>query len=64
MKKPTGKQVGSAALDALLLTLGVMAYALGVVCFTAPNDVAPGGVTGLATAVNHPVSYTHLPQGL
>ena len=33
MKKPTGKQVGSAALDALLLTLGVMAYALGVVCF-------------------------------
>lgn len=60
MKKPTGKQVGSAALDALLLTLGVMAYALGVVCFTAPNDVAPGGVTGLATAVNH---LTGLPIG-
>ena len=28
-------------------------YALGVHCFTAPNHIAPGGVTGLATLANY-----------
>lgn len=36
-------------------------YAFSVNCFTAPNNIAPGGVTGLATAINE---LTDLPIGL
>lgn len=40
-------------LDILIITAGSGAYALGVHCFTAPNNIAPGGVTGIATLINH-----------
>lgn len=40
--------------------LGAAFYALSVDCFTAPNQIAPGGVTGLATLLN---TLIHTPIG-
>ena len=34
------------------MILGAAAYALSVSYFTAPNEIAPGGITGLATILN------------
>lgn len=39
------------ALDILLLVAGSALVAAGLVLFTIPNDIAPGGVSGLATAL-------------
>ena len=39
--------------DILLTILGTAIYALGVYIFTAPNQIAPGGVSGLATVINY-----------
>lgn len=39
--------------DYLLMILGAAVYALSVSFFTAPNDIAPGGVTGIATMLHH-----------
>lgn len=41
--------------------VGCIVYAVGVYCFTAPNQIAPGGVTGLATLANY---VWQLPIGL
>ncbi len=40
-------------LDIPLIILGSAIYAAGINCFTAPNDIAPGGVGGLATVINY-----------
>ena len=46
------------ALDILTFVLGSALVAAGLVLFTIPNDIAPGGVSGLATALAYisPVS--------
>ena len=46
------------ALDILLFVFGSAMVAAGLVLFTIPNNIAPGGVSGLATALAHvsPVS--------
>ena len=41
------------AADYALIVLGAAVYALSVVFFTAPNNIAPGGVTGVATMLNY-----------
>ena len=41
------------ALDTLIIIFGAGVYALGVHCFTAPNNIAPGGVTGIATIISY-----------
>ena len=41
------------AADLAVITAGAAVYALSVGFFTAPNDIAPGGVTGIATMLNH-----------
>ncbi len=45
-------------IDILLLTFGSTLVAAGLVLFTIPNNIAPGGVSGLATALAYlsPVS--------
>ena len=43
------------------IVLGSAAIALSMVIFTAPNNIAPGGVTGLATALK---SITPIPIGI
>lgn len=40
-------------LDYMVITLGASLYALSVVIFTAPNNIAPGGLTGIATLINY-----------
>ena len=40
-------------LDLLFMTLGSVIYAIGVTGFNAPNNIAPGGVTGVATMLNY-----------
>lgn len=40
------------ALDGLFYLMGSVLYALSVNIFTAPNQIAPGGVTGVATLLN------------
>ena len=41
------------AVDYLLILSGAAIYALSVDFFTAPNDIAPGGITGISTMLNH-----------
>lgn len=41
------------AADALFYLAGTVLYALAVNIFTAPNNVVPGGVTGVATLLNY-----------
>ncbi|WP_099205218.1 YitT family protein [Scatolibacter rhodanostii] len=50
MKKSKVKQF---LLDLLYIMAGSTVYALGVSVFTAPNHIAPGGVTGIATMLNY-----------
>ena len=49
------------ALDALYLLCGTFLYAAGVCCFTAPNEIAPGGVSGISTMIN---ALTQIPMGV
>ena len=38
--------------DILLIIAGSLSYSIGLHCFTAPNDIAPGGVGGISTIIN------------
>ena len=39
--------------DMLCVTVGSLLVAAGLLVFTIPNNIAPGGVSGLATALAH-----------
>lgn len=52
MKKPKAVQVKSLLTDILFDLGGALVYAVAVSMFTAPNHIAPGGVTGIATLTN------------
>lgn len=45
--------IKSAVADYAIMLAGAAVYAVSVVVFTAPNDIAPGGLTGVATMLNH-----------
>ena len=47
-------------LDVCSDIIGTFLYAIAVRIFTAPNEIAPGGVTGLATVISY---LTGLPIG-
>lgn len=49
--------------DSLLILLGSLIFAASVNIFTAPNNIAPGGLTGLATILNY-ASNDLLPIGI
>lgn len=55
------KKAKELLLDILFITLGSIIYAVSVNCFTAPNNIAPGGVTGVATLLNYVI---HTPIGM
>lgn len=57
-KKERWRQWGG---DILFITLGSVAYAVSVSMFSAPNDIAPGGFTGLATLIHY--LWNRLPIG-
>ena len=39
--------------EILSLFFGIFIYSLGIHVFTSPNNIAPGGVTGIATILNY-----------
>ena len=40
-------------IDYSIILLGSVIYAVSVVVFTAPNNIAPGGLTGIGTVLNY-----------
>lgn len=54
-------KAGSLCFDYLVITAGAVLYGLSVAMFTSPNNVAPGGLTGVATMLNYMFS---LPIGI
>ncbi len=46
--------------DILFYILGALIYGVGVNLFTAPNNIAPGGITGIATLINY---FSGIPIG-
>lgn len=53
MKPATKTKLKTLAADALFITLGGTCFAVSVVMFSAPNRIAPGGATGLATLMQY-----------
>ena len=51
MTKKTGAR--SVLLKYLILTVGSLIYAASISLFADPNDIAPGGVSGIAIILNH-----------
>ena len=49
----TTDRVKTYAADLGFTVLGAVLYALSVDYFTAPNQIAPGGITGLSTLLNN-----------
>ena len=47
--------------DLASMVVGGTIWALGINIFTVPNDIAPGGATGIATVINH---FTGFPVGV
>lgn len=43
----------SMALDFVMIVAGSICYAIAIGMFSAPNNIAPGGVTGIATLLNY-----------
>lgn len=52
-KRPSYNNVKTALADYIIIVMGAVSYALSVVIFTAPNNIAPGGLTGIATMLNY-----------
>lgn len=53
--------VKSSIIDLLVYIIGSSIFAVSLNTFTAPNEIAPGGYTGIATLVNY---VFHVPIGL
>ena len=47
------KRVKTILLDLAFMAAGAVVYAVSVNAFTSPNNIAPGGVTGIATMFNY-----------
>ena len=47
------KRVKTILLDLVFMAAGAVVYAVSVNAFTSPNNIAPGGVTGIATMFNY-----------
>lgn len=56
--KPKAKRSLKWLMDIPLIILGALLYSAGINCFTAPNDIAPGGVSGLATVISYLSNHT------
>ena len=48
-----GQKAKTAFLDLLFMVLGSAVYAVEVNAFTAPNNIAAGGITGICTMLNY-----------
>ena len=52
-KNKVAKNVKEFRLDLIFMTAGSVIYAVGLNGFTAPNNIAPGGVSGIAIVLNY-----------
>lgn len=50
LKKTDWKTLGG---DLMMILVGSIFYAIAIGMFSAPNDIAPGGLTGIATLLNY-----------
>lgn len=50
--KLTTGATGRVLMDALVYAIGSIVYAIAIIVFTAPNNIAPGGLVGVATIVH------------
>ncbi len=56
MKRPDSSQdVKRIVIDVIYYTVGSLLYAVSINCFSAPNHIAPGGLTGIATMIHYAV---------
>lgn len=56
MKRPDLSQdVKRILIDVVYYVVGSLLYAVSVNCFSAPNDIAPGGLVGVATMIHYAV---------
>jgi len=53
MTIPDQKKMRKLAMDVFCYLVGSFIYSISVNTFSAPNDIAPGGFTGLATMLNY-----------
>lgn len=54
MKRPDMRQdVKRSVIDVLYYIMGSVLYAVSVNCFSAPNHIAPGGLTGISTVIHY-----------
>ena len=51
----------SLALDFVMIVAGSVCYAIAIGMFSAPNHIAPGGLTGIATLLNYISVEWHFP---
>ena len=51
--KPKNKKIRKAIFDILIYILGGALYSIGINCFASPNNIAPGGLTGVGVIINH-----------
>lgn len=49
----TSDMIKTGILDYIIIAFGAAVYATSVVMFTSPNNIAPGGLTGVATMINY-----------
>lgn len=49
--------VASTIKDYLIITLGVILVAFGIQYFYAPNEIAGGGLSGLALVISHYIPF-------
>ena len=40
-------------IDYIVIAIGALIFSLGIAMFSAPNNIAPGGVSGIGTMLNH-----------
>lgn len=52
MKKVTKSIVLKWVVDIIVMLFGAAVYSVGVRCFVSPNNIAPGGVSGIAIIIN------------
>ena len=50
-------KAGTLFFDYLVIFAGAVLYGISVAMFTSPNNVAPGGLTGVATMLNYMFSF-------
>ena len=61
IEEPKKRRTAAFFLDVGVFVIGSLLYGISVDMFTAPNEIAPGGITGIATIIN---KMTDLPIGM